>query len=342
MNLQGQAPAAAPVDDFAQDVMDTLGVSDWNNDGELDSSADDTPPPAAPVAGSEAGAGVDAPSPAPVTPPVAEPVTPPAPVTPEPAPAAPQATTPPAAPTTPPVAQPAVVPPTEEQLRTQSLAAQVDALQQQLQQMRANPAVAQPQAGQQPQAESGGPPVRRYNLTLPQQIKDALISEDPEQSVAAIGNIVNDLGTIVHNTVMTEVRQSFAALLQAAGASEQIEKQTSTANAAQEAYYSKFETHRNPLYLPLLQAESQRMAAEFPHLTWNEDYINALGTRVNARVAELATQTGFAPVPAPAPVAAPPARPAPMMPSGNRGSTPGTAIEGGDLIEDTLGQMFEQ
>lgn len=240
----------------------------------------------------------------------------------------------PAAQTPTPAAAPAVVAPVDENaLRVQSLEATVQALQQELANARANPAPGQPPAGAgaSPQTSEQPDELPRYALTLPQQVAAALTSGDDQQTLAGITHMMNSLATIVHHNVRQEMRAREAALLQAARAHEdQSQEATQIANS-REDYYKAFPDHRDPLILPIIQAESVAMAGQFPGLPWNENYRNALGQRVNARLAALRGQAQPAPGGAPAPAA-----PAAMLPSGTRAETPGSELTGGDLIMDTF------
>lgn len=339
-NPAGSPPE--PAADISSEIMDTLGLSDTSGAAAAiaakaaDSSGDATPP-------TPAGDSSPALVPAGDTPPPEAPPAPSQPAAPEPAPAsAPGATPPPAspAPVTPPAAPTPPVAVDEAVLREASLKAQVDALSRTVEQLRANPQGTP--SGTPPPAESGttGEQPVRYNLTLPQQVQADLMSEDPAKNMAAISAIVNDLGTIVHNAVRAELRKEIQVAVSSISSSgEQGEREQATAKA-RDAYYAAFPTHNSPLALPIVQAEAQKLSAEFPGLPWDANYINALGARVNKAIADVAAATGgVVPPPAPpaVPAAVPPARPAPMMPSGNRAADAVSST--GDLSEEILGVL---
>jgi hypothetical protein len=168
-------------------------------------------------------------------------------------------------------------------------------------------------------------------------LQDDLVGEDPAKTVAAINLIVNDLGTIVHNTVVAQLRTEFSGMLnQLAGAAQETQLNETRQRSAEELkanYYAAFPTHNNPLILPIIQAETQKMAAEFPGLAWNEQYQNALGQRVNNALSAISGQPQPQAQPAPA---TPPARPAPMLPAGNRGGQPVPQASTSDDIVDLL------
>lgn len=299
-------------------------------------------PSAAPQPAAEAGEVGSAPA-SPDTPPVGTPPTPAA--------AIPAIDTPPgstpalAPPTTPPAAPPA----NEAALREASLAAQVSTLQAELARLQANPQ----QPGQQPTGvapESGQPsaqpaPLERFNLTLPQELTSAIFSDDENTAHAGITRLINDFGTIVYHSAVqaarTHVDQQIGQLVSAAEQGQAEQTRISAREQGQAQYYEAFPTHNNPLMEPILRAQAQAMATEFPGLQWGPDYINALGARVNGYVANLTGQPAAA-EPTPAPVGqVPPARPAAMIPVGTPrpSGAPGSEPEGSDLILNTL-QLF--
>lgn len=287
-------------------------------------------PSSTPASSEPAGGGEQAPSPPADTSPAAEPAATPASPTPEgtPAPA-----TPPAAPGAEgaPTAPPAA-PVDEQALRVHSLEATVQALTQQLEQLRANPSSGQPPAqgtesGSQPAVE----PPPGYRLTLPQPVFEAIFGENatPETQQAGVVNLINNLASIVHHNVRQEYRAALNGLVQAAREQEQIGQRTDAAAKGREDYYRAFPQHQNELVRPLIADEAQKMAGEFPNLAWGTDYINALGVRVNNRIAALtAAAQPAVQTPAPAPAAS--------LPTGTRTETPGTALTGEDLIMDTF------
>lgn len=231
---------------------------------------------------------------------------------------------------------PQVAPVDAAALRLQSLEAQVQGLQAELARARANP----PATGeQQPGREGAGggsgqaDDLPRYNLNLPQQVAAALTSGDDQQTLAGITHMMNSLATIVHHNVRLEMRSVIGSLMQSA---REQDTQTQTASAmeqAREDYYKAFPQHKDPALLPIIQSEVTAMAAEFPGLGWSDQYRNALGARVEARLAvfrgqALVTNGG----------GQPPAAPAASIPGGARpNAAPGSGeLEGSDLIVDTF------
>lgn len=224
-------------------------------------------------------------------------------------------------------APPPVAPVDAEKLRLQSLEAQVEALQAELGRARANPPA---QPGATPAGGGTAQPddLPRYALSLPPQVLAALTSDDEQQFSAGVTTMLNSLATIVHHNVRLEMRQAFAGLMNSA---REQDSQTQTATAVQSAredYYKAFPAHKDPLILPLIQAESQAMSAQFPNLAWSDDFRNALGQRVEARLAQLRGQGNGG---------QPPAAPAASIPAGPRpNESLGGELTGGDLIADTF------
>lgn len=226
---------------------------------------------------------------------------------------------------------PPVAPVDADKLRLQSLEATVQALQQELANARANPPAGREQQPGQPAGggSGGADDLPRYNLNLPQNVAAAILGDDPQQAVAGINNMLNSLATIVHHNVRLEMQQRFGQLINAAR-EQDSQAQTATAiEQAREDYYKAFPAHKDPLILPLIQSETMQMAAEFPGLGWSDQYRNALGQRVEARLAQLRGQGNGGGNP-------PPSAPAASLPSGPRESNLGGELTGSDLIMDTF------
>ena len=340
------------------EVSDVLSLShDSSESGEDANAPGGEPPSEPPAAGSPATPSEAAAGSGPVPTPAADTSLPSmgaseassTPAAPEPAPAPAPSGEP--APSAAPAAQPAAQPPAgDAALREASLQATVDALQRRIDDLTKSGAQPQEAPSAQPASSESGQPsatqpqTPRYALTLPQQVQEAILSEDPQQNIAAIQHIVNDLGTIVHASVVAQMRSEFQGafqqLISAARQGTEQETRLSAAQSAREDYYKAFPQHNDPLILPIIQSESQKLAAEFPNVSWSPDYINSLGTRVDAFLAKLRGGSAPAdPAPQPGPGNTPPARPAPMMPSGTRGGDAGNFLPVAaetDLIEDTL------
>lgn len=349
-NSQAQPDAAA---DLEQDILDTLSLSDLAPQPEPNSQPE---APAASAAGEEGGVG-SAPSPSetssstgsegqsqPAAPAPTE-GQPPASGE-QPAPALVPSEQQPAAPTP---SQPAAESPAEAALRTASLEAQIAALRQTIDELRANPQ--QPPAGQPAgtpaSAETGGAaPAEqplRYNLTLPDATRNALLSDDPQQNIAAINAIVNDLGTIVHNSVVAQMRNEFrGAIANLASMTQQTDTATAqetARTAAREAYFSAFPAHKNELIEPIIAQQARQLSAEYPGLNWDEQYINALGARVNAALEKIGVPAQQQPAESQTPGGQPPSQPAGFVPSGTRGGAGSPPATGSDLSDEIFGTL---
>lgn len=322
------------------DVAELFGIGERTAEpavqagGGADAPASNTPAePAgetgsAPSSPAEPPAAPAAPAAAPATPAASTPAEPTA-----PAPTAPPAAAPPNAA---PSAQPPVAP-TAEALKVQSLEATVEGLQAEIARLRASPVAAPAQAAGNATGENGEAPeaLPQYRLSLPQQVATAIQSDDPAQQIAGINHMMNSLATIVHANVRKEVQETIQQALSSVSQSDAEAARAQQISSGQEQYYAAFPDHKNPLILPLIQAEARDMVAQFPNLQWGADYIAALGQRVNERVAKLTG--GGQPAAQSTPVNAPPAAPAASIPSGTRGEVQGRAELGGsDLIEDTF------
>jgi hypothetical protein len=340
-NPAGQPPVEPTSEGFnpAEDAVDLaevfgLGGSSTSEADRIAAGLGAQPPAPVPAAGeqpAQAGEVGSAPASPDTSPAAAQPATgtPPAPAA--PAPSAPA-----------PAAPPAV---DEAALKTASLEAQVAALTATIDQLRANP-----QPGQQPPAapESGQAPEGQiqpevYNLTLPPQVLEAIQSEDAAVSAQGLNRLINDVATIIHNNVLTKAtahtNTAIQNLISQASQGQQAEQRTQAREEAQQAYYTAFPQHNNPVVLPIIQHQAQLMAAEFPNLAWGPDYVNALGARVNNAIAALSGgQPQAQPAPTPPMPNVPPAKPAAMMPVGGQrpAGAPSSEVEGSDLIMDTL------
>ena len=232
----------------------------------------------------------------------------------------------------------------EERLQLASLAGLRDQNQQLLDALRNQQQ--QPPTGQPPQP-SGGVPIEQVHLTVPDALYGAVFAEDEQTSKRGLNVLVSSIATAAVNTVLQRVSPIVEAHLQRYDSST---RQSSTAQSQEEEYYTAFPTHRNPLFRTAIEAEMQKMAKEMPNTPWNEDFRNALGTRVNRTLQLLGIDVGMVPGAKPngggsqAPAAAgfgaqpagnggsPPA-PAPMLDSSNRGAAPQDA---GNFIAATF------
>lgn len=269
-------------------------------------------PSLSPVGSEDSGAGGDGAS----TPPAPQPAGEPAQPVQAPAQEAPAA---PAAEPQQPAAAPE--PPDPRDLELASLKAQLAQL---LDQQKAAPAApaAQPEDGLKP-----SPPIQ---VQLPNELLAMINSEDHTQSAQGINTLVS--------VIATGLTQRFEAGLMALESKvmERFAGQSATATVEQEQqeaaqhrdnYFKAFPDHNKPVLMPILAQQAAELAAEFPGVPWNEQFINALGARVNASLGGIMPQ---------APAAQPaPAKPAAMMPQGSRSEEP-SADDLSNVIFDTF------
>lgn len=194
------------------------------------------------------------------------------------------------------------------------------ALKAQVQQLLAERQAAQPAPQQ--QGAPGAPPAPqgtgeqeeapRYSLTIPDQVSQAIFSEDPATAKQGMEHLVNGLAIVIHTNLRKEFQANIQQLESARQTQVQQEQEQAQRQAAIDKYYGSFPTHRDPTVMQIVAAENAALAAQFPGHPFDDAYIGALGTRVNAKLQALSgAQTAPA---APAAVPVPP-RPAPMMPS---------------------------
>lgn len=159
-----------------------------------------------------------------------------------------------------------------------------------------------------------------YALTIPDEVLGAIFDEEPVKAKAGLEHLVNSLAGVIHNRVRAEYATRIQTLEETITARDQaVQLQTAEEqrSALQQQYFAKFPDHNKPVLQHILYAEAQKLAAEYPAAPADDNYFNALGTRVNAAIAEL---TG-AVVPTPATPAVP-AKPAAMMPTASRSAIP--------------------
>jgi len=195
----------------------------------------------------------------------------------------------------------------------------------------------QPQPGQQPQP-SGGVPIEQVHLTVPDDLYHAVFAEDEGLSRRGMNVLVSSIATAAVNHVLQRVVPIVDNRLQGY---DQSTRQRTTAQSQEEDYYAAFPAHRNPLFRTAIESEMQKMATEMPAAPWNEDFRNALGTRVNRTLQLLGINVGMVPGSQPNGGGQPPAAGFGAQPQGNGGTPPppapmldsstrGAAPQGGD------------
>lgn len=310
----------AAKDAFAQEVADTFG---FNTDNDIPVSPEqDT---SVGLEGDDAGGDN----------------TPPAESLPEPAPkpVTTEVETPEAQPTAQP-ATPADTETPEQKLAKASEAARVKALEDRIaafeaaEQARAQ-SEPRPQSGTEQQTQQNTP---KYSVQLPKELLSDMLSEEPEENIRGITNLINGVMTSTHNTTLQEiakVREAILTEVRAAAAGQSIQQeQAATVEDMQKQYFDAFPAHQDTNMQAIVQTEAAALSGEFPNASWNADYINALGNRVNARLTALGVNVaGNSPK-------TPPTKPAAFLPKGNRTSTPTGEPSLQDEISEVLGSNY--
>lgn len=333
--MQGEAPAFAEdtsLPDHSDDIMSIFGVTADADAGDAGANAGtDGQGAAAPSPDSSSAADGGGEQPQSATPPATTQDTGQAP------PSQPQ----PAQPTPAPAAAPASAPQTPQvdaAAEVQALKAQVQALTQMLQQNQqpqsgqtgqpTGPAVQQPE---QPNADQ----LQEYNIAIPQDVSQAIFSEDPNLAQAGLNHLINSFGKLVHQRVIQHVDQLVSHRLTDYGQQQTLTQQQ---QEMQRDYFSHFTDHSDPGIRLIVAQEAQQMWSENPQLAWNEESRNSLGARVNARLGRVPVVTQPAdPAPAPAVQPMQPApRPAAQMGASTRPAGGTTADDEGSFIRGIL------
>lgn len=315
------------------------------DDAPVSEPAPEAPAAAPPTASVTPGAGESAEMapggtpPAPVPPPPPPPPPAPAPATPPP----PGLEAPTAVPGTPPSPPAPAAPAVDEGvLKAASLEAQVGALQAELAKLRGQqpPAPGTQPAPGAPAATlgtDGQPEEVRYNLSIPDPLFAAIMSEDPAQNRLGMTTLVNSLATNIHTNLRNEINSRLAAMQSRQEQDRTQQEQTAALAEARTQYFQRFPQHNDPLIGPILSQQVRQLAVEYPNLPWDDNYMNALGARVNAALAKLTGQATPVP-PAPPPPPPPTPRPAAMLPIG--APRPGGVEPDPFNSEDTIASTF--
>ncbi len=237
------------------------------------------------------------------------------------------------------VTPPAPAAPTPQELELASLKAQVQALSEQL--TKAAPASPEASTGDKPEEN----PVK-YGLVVPNDVLDAVFSEDMQVAKSGLEHIINSISTIIHTNVRKEYQESinrFRSELSRSNSEADTQQQYA---AFEEQYYNAFPQHKDASFRAVLASEAAQLSTEYPNLPLDANYINALGARVNQRLVELAKAAGMAPAMAPvaapvpaqpvAPAGQPVPKPATMLPTTARSPAAGTEDSLTDFILDTI------
>lgn len=193
--------------------------------------------------------------------------------------------------------------------------------------------------GEAPPSQQSGAPQEQVHLTVPPQLAEAIFNdENPAQSKQAMDLLVSAVATAAVNHAISKIGPMVDQKLQQFAGSLQMAE---TAKTQEGAYFERFPAHNNPLYRPLIQETVEQIYKEMPHLSWDENTMDAVGARVQAKLQALGISVGMQPAPQGGNEAPPkpnggqkPNKPAPMLDTTSRGGVPADA---GDFITATLG-----
>jgi len=167
---------------------------------------------------------------------------------------------------------------------------------------------------------------------------DAIMGEDPQEATRAINGLVSTIATGLNYRFEARLAQVIAAIEPRLGYIEQAPQEQAAAEEAQrlrDDYFAVFPAHNKPIFQSLLASEAAQLQAEVPGVGWDENFRNALGARMTAKLTEAGFNLGLAPPAtngsgraAPAPAA-----PAAFLPTGAR---PAPTLEDADIISDTF------
>lgn len=212
----------------------------------------------------------------------------------------------------------------EEALAEASRNAEVERLKRELaalQKQSEEPKTTQPKSSEE---QPKGPIAPEYKAQLPEQVLQALDSEDPAVRGNAMNGLMNGIMRTAHQVALNEVQKMRETILgeikNEQAQTTQLTEQQQEVSKLQEKYYAAFPSHKDDKMLPIVQMQSSRLAAEFPDAPFDENFIAALGSRVNKYLSDLGVQTPAATEGNPAKV---PNKPAAQLPAGTRSSQPG-------------------
>lgn len=196
--------------------------------------------------------------------------------------------------------------------------------------------------GQKPStsAPEGGsdnrPDASVYGLQIPDEVAGMMFGEDPTQAKRAIEHVLSQTASLIHKRVQGDFEARLTAMENARKETETATQQTQQQKQMVDQYYASFPAHNNAAIRAVLVAEAGQLSAEYPQHPWDQNFINALGARVNARLQEFAAMQGGQAQPTPAPVS-PPAAPAAMTPMGKPSSTsPVSGLSDEEIMLDTF------
>lgn len=197
---------------------------------------------------------------------------------------------------------------TEKDLELANLKAQIAALQAQISQP---PPQAESETPEQALAKLVKPEEYSYNLSIPQQVLEAVFSEDAGQAATGMHHLINNLASIIHRNVLAASRKDLQSYRSEVTSTSSDAEFAKARDNAQAEYYKDFPHHNEPLIKMIVAQEAQKLGAEYPQLPWGDQFKLALGARVDSA---LATLRGQQQQPPPAPTPTPTSRNTPVNP----------------------------
>lgn len=273
--------------------------------GESEPEPEPTPPAAEPASGEVAPP--EAP-PAAVPPQAAEPPAPPAPAAPEPPPV--QVPVEPTPPPAPPQADPAL----------SELLGIVRAQQEQIAQLnqRLGGAPGQPEAP----PEYTGPPMPDYLFNVPDQILEAVRSDDLEVQRAAYANMISGMAKAVHQSMYGTLQEGLTPIIENRISDSRVEQDRR--RNMHDDFYGTYKFLDNPQLKPMIAATAAQVSREWGTQEWSQQMRDEIYRRVvqTLQTVQGATQGG-PPPPTPGPAVPAPGAPAPSPAVlGNQGAVP--------------------
>jgi hypothetical protein len=139
-----------------------------------------------------------------------------------------------------------------------------------------------PQTGQADQLQQEFQnPLTDYRLAMPDDVASAVFNEDPGVARQGLTHVINATAREVHLRTLRHVDQLINQRLQSYG--QQTADQQRQERMRNE-YFGAYPQHRDPATQMIVAQEAQVMWGANPAQTWDQDAINALGQRVNARL----------------------------------------------------------
>ena len=159
-------------------------------------------------------------------------------------------------------------------------------------------------------------PDHQYQMTIPDGLDVALISDDQNVRKQAIGALVQGTAQTVHREVVKSMRAEFSRVLPAIIQQHIVQSRQQTAVA--QDFYGTFPQYAHPAFKPIVAQLAQQVAAETGARQWSVELRNKVGERLGQLVAAVSGQAIPGPaVPGPS---LPPSGPAAISPGGARPS----------------------